>query len=95
MSLIKVRKIATLDGEDKRDGKNSIAADAKFKKGDRVWVPAKQKRGVIRGVSATGNQYEVEFMGGGGAYVNEEELEFLQALGNSRAADASAAKFHE
>ena len=29
MSLIKVRKIATLDGEDKRDGKDSIAADAK------------------------------------------------------------------
>jgi hypothetical protein len=28
MSLIKVRKIATLDGEDKRDGKDSIAADA-------------------------------------------------------------------
>ena len=31
MSLIKFRKIATLDGEDKRDGKDSIAADAKFK----------------------------------------------------------------
>lgn len=64
---------------------NSRACNAKFKVGDKVWVPAKQKRGVIRGVSATGNQYDVEFMGGGGAYVNEEGLEFLQALGNSDA----------
>ena len=64
---------------------------AKFKVGDKVWVPAKQKRGVIRGVSATGNQYDVEFMGGGGAYVNEEGLELLQALGNSCA--ATNAKF--
>lgn len=62
---------------------NSRACNGKFKVGDKVWVPAKQKRGVIRGVSATGNQYDVEFMGGGGAYVNEEGLEFLQALGNS------------
>ena len=64
---------------------NSRACNGKFKVGDKVWVPAKQKRGVIRGVSATGNQYDVEFMGGGGAYVNEEGLEFLQALGNSDA----------
>ena len=64
---------------------NSRVRNGKFKVGDRVWVPAKQKRGVIRGVSATGNQYDVEFMGGGGAYVNEDGLEFLQALGNSDA----------
>lgn len=64
---------------------NARACNGKFKVGDKVWVPAKQKRGVIRGVSATGNQYDVEFMGGGGAYVNEEGLEFLQALGNSDA----------
>ena len=64
---------------------NARACNGKFKVGDKVWVPAKQKRGVIRGVSATGNQYDVEFMGGGCAYVNEEGLEFLQALGNSDA----------
>ena len=61
---------------------------AKFKVGDRVWVPAKQKRGVIRGVSTTGNQYDIEFMGGGGAYVNEDGLELLQALGNSACKNA-------
>lgn len=67
-----------------KDGKLKFKADgttignAKFKVGDKVWVPAKQKIGVIRGVSATGNQYDVEFIGGGGSYVNEEELKFLQ-----------------
>lgn len=63
-----------------------VATNAKFKVGDKVWVPSKQKRGVVRSVSATGNQYDIEFMGGGGAYVNEDGLEYLQPIG--RAANA-------
>lgn len=59
MSLIKVRKIATLDGEDKRDGKDSIATDAKFKIGDKVKLSGSHPRfpnkvGVVTHVFPTG-----------------------------------------
>jgi hypothetical protein len=69
MSLIKVRKIATLDGEDKRDGKDSIAADAKFKKGDKVTVKTKwagTRKGIVKEVindPALKKAYVVEIEG--------------------------------
>lgn len=66
MSLIKIHKIATLDGEDKRDGKNSIATDANFKKGDkvRVWQqPVYGKYGEIVEVTNGSMEYTVNVEG--------------------------------
>lgn len=59
MSLIRVRKIATLDGKDKREGKDSIAADAKFKVGEKVKLSGSHPRfpnkvGVVTHVFPTG-----------------------------------------
>lgn len=90
MSLIKVRKIATLDGEDKRDGKDSIAADAKFKKGDKV--RRGKQTGIVRDIEKE-PYIEVKFTDQPvTVFVHESEI----VAADSRAADASGtdAKFH-
>jgi hypothetical protein len=82
MSLIKVRKIVTLDGEDKRDGKDSIAADAKFKVGDKV--RRGKQTGIVRGIEKE-PYIEVKFTDEPvTVFVHESEIK----AADSRAADA-------
>lgn len=61
----------------------NAATNAKFKVGDKIWVKTIQKRGVVKGVSLTGNQYDIAYIDGKGGYHNEEELETLKAIGTN------------
>lgn len=90
-------KSVKLEGEDKRDGKDSFAADAKFKKGDRVAysVFGQTKTGTVVEVaekfhSEYGNEHEGEqtYMVDFGKKPYTKTWESRMTLANSRAADA-------
>ena len=81
MSLIRVRRTATLDGEDRRNGKDSIAADAKFKKGDKV--RRGKQTGIVRDIEKE-PYIEVKFTDQPvTVFVHESEI----VAADSRAAD--------